>query len=543
MPDDSLNAPLYSALTRHAAEQRRGFHMPGNREGQSFPENVRESWACLESTELSDVTDDLNAPAGPAREAEALAARFWGSGKTLFFTSGSSTAIFAMLAAFCPPGSLLWASPAAHQSLLHAAAFLDLRLRLLPRRPEPSGRSPLGQTDLRALEMLLRSTAERPTALYVVSPDYYGLAENLAALAALGARYGLALLVDEAHGAHFAAAPSSFPVTAMQAGAAAAVQSAHKTLPCLAPGSLLHLHSAALAADPSLAHRAELARRLVQTSSPSFPVGASLDWARAFLEAQGQTLVKSQLRRIAAFRAALSPRYHCYGGLTELPYEAGSLKEKRAPAEPKPVPGGSGGAAGKDGQIAAAGDAALAADPLRVVIDFTARGISRQRLAQALTEAGIDGEMLDLCRLVLIPALDQPAEDYMALARLLNRLAGTDASAAALDTAYTRRLCRPRTPLLQPRSYLTAALHCRQRWTAGEIRAALQAGCDLIALEALVPYPPGIPWVYPGERLETADLDLWAALQEAGIACHGGEEGRLAVSPLPGTARARGWMV
>lgn len=53
-------------------------------------------------------------------------------------------------------------------------------------------------------------------------------------------RYGKILIVDEAHGAHFAF-HEAFPESAVFCGADAVIQSIHKTLPSLTQTALLHL--------------------------------------------------------------------------------------------------------------------------------------------------------------------------------------------------------------------------------------------------------------------------------------------------------------
>ena len=81
-------------------------------------------------------------------------------------------------------------------------------------------------------------------AVHVTSPSYYGVASDLRAVAWIAARSAMPLLVDEAHGTHFAFHPA-LPGSALRAGADVAVQSAHKTLGSLTQSSLLHVRDGA----------------------------------------------------------------------------------------------------------------------------------------------------------------------------------------------------------------------------------------------------------------------------------------------------------
>jgi arginine/lysine/ornithine decarboxylase len=116
------------------------------------------------------------------------------------------------------------------------------------------------------------------------------------------------LLVDEAHGAHLAAAPDLLPPTALACGADACVQSAHKTLPALTQGAFLHL-APAKAADEEAVSRLNAAVRIFQTSSPSFAIAASLDLARAWLEQSGHGLIERLLTQIDRLATRLEPDF------------------------------------------------------------------------------------------------------------------------------------------------------------------------------------------------------------------------------------------
>ena len=494
----TVSTPLFSALQKEADSGRTSFHMPGNRGGKAFPSPFSSGFAGLESTEL-EINDDLNEPTGPALLAEEKAAAFFGAGKSLFFTSGSTVAIYAMLATALPPGSRVAASATLHRAFAQAAALLDLEMVFLPMTVPKRGadgggdspsllRSPLPVIDTpRALKLLEKTEGLR--ALICSAPDYYGHVDLPQELLEAAHARGLPVLCDEAHGAAFAAAVEIFPKTALARGVDLCVQSAHKTLPALAPASLLHLSHSYLRRCPEAARRAVAARKLFQTSSPSFPIGASLDFARAYLEsAECREKIQLLLDHITFLRQELPPAFQVL------------------PAGPED-------------------------DPLRLVISCRSSGFSLRELSSGLSSLGIDIEMADFSRLVLIPSLDQPREDFMRLSAALRKLSlehkgdgraekpgvacREEGSAARAEEDLQRWLCRPRA-FLKPRAATFRGLFSKVDWP-GVMSEQGEGDESLRVTSVIAPYPPGIPLWLPGEQITRRDLLRLLDLQAEGL--------------------------
>lgn len=527
------NAPLLQAMLGYAAQGRISFHMPGHQDGSGLPTAIRSRLAELDATELT-ATDDLNDPTGPAAAAMRAAAEAFGAAETLFVTGGSTGAIQAMVTAFCPRGSCIILPRAVHRSVLNIALLLDLRIAFLPAgtdRPESAGRDTSAGTDRPGsagrdtsafapvapptaadLKLVLERHPDA-AAVLVTSPDYFGTCPDLAALSATAAAAGCPLLVDEAHGAHLVFAPDRLPPSALAAGASACVQSAHKTLPALTQGAYLHRGKGAFLAGghpwPDDGHLRQCLS-LYQTSSPSLLIGATLDYARALLAADGTAAISRTLSVCGRFRSALGPAYRCSG------------------QEP-------------DGR-----------DPLRLVIDVLATGLTGFEIARQLSAQGIDIEMADIRRLVLIPGLFQPEAELAGLAATLNRIAAAAPAGISpdtativshfepapgrpdagepeirrridenrsLDAAFYQMLQTPPKADTQPSG--TARLVSPLLDGLAVRRKAMDDAADDIAADAIIPYPPGIPIVWPGERLDSERLALLRVLLENGFGMHG----------------------
>jgi arginine/lysine/ornithine decarboxylase len=121
-------------------------------------------------------------------------------------------------------------------------------------------------------------------AVLIVSPTYYGVVSDVRAIANIAHAHGIPLLVDEAHGAHFRFSPQ-FPEDAIAQGADLVSQSTHKTITSLTQSSMLHVSG-----DLVDIRRVAVVVNMLQTTSPSFMLLASLDCARRYMALNGRQL-------------------------------------------------------------------------------------------------------------------------------------------------------------------------------------------------------------------------------------------------------------
>lgn len=456
--DDREKTPLWDFLIGQC--ERVSFHMPGHRQGRAWPPYVREQLAALDTTELYG-TGDLAIPSGIVLEAFECAASCFGAGKTWFITSGTTSSIMIMLASALREGDAILLPRAVHVAVVHAVALLGLKPVFI--EAEDGRVFEDGQPDASAYSFSICRHPEAKACL-ATYPDYYGRTIDLESVARGAHNAGVLLLVDEAHGAHFAFLPEQKPATALSLGADMVCQSAHKTLSALTPASLLHVSETAIQQQRVDLHRVSSMIHVFQTSSPSFLIAATIDRARAELESFG----KERLERLQTLNASFSER---------LP--SGFYRV---------FPEG--------------------ADPTRLVLDFSETGFSRKTLAYHLDQTGIDVEMIDISRIVLIPALDQPEEDYM---RLLDALFSLS---EMKDKGNHQSLTQARRDLLHMRDRLLSAPAAFQVTPREALFGKGISG-------AVAPYPPGLPVLWPGEPVCEKHRSFLQALHEIGINVRG----------------------
>ena len=270
-----MNAPLYYALTAFADTDPLRMHMPGHK-GKGLP--GWEQLARVDFTELPP-TGNLYEAGGAIGEAEALWAKAFGMQECLMLTCGSTQGIHSALTLTCSIGSTLLADRNCHRSVYHTMALLDLTpVYLMEKTPQ-------------GVEKILKNVPEIET-VCITSPDYYGRLYDVTGISEVCHRFGAKLVVDGAHGAHL-----PFMGIDHYRGADLVVCSAHKTLPAMGQAALLFSGGAYTGDD------LRRAASIHGTSSPSYPILASMDLARAWMESrEGQACYQAVCRRVKELR-------------------------------------------------------------------------------------------------------------------------------------------------------------------------------------------------------------------------------------------------
>lgn len=271
-----MTTPICDFIRRYIDSGAARMHMPGHK-GVSL--------LGFESHDITEFTgaDSLFEADGIIRESEDNASALFGC-PTFYSTEGSSLAIRAMLylMQISKSGKMkIAAGRNAHKVFLSAAALLDFDIDWLC--PEEGSYLAYNITP-EYVEEYLRDVSELPRAVYLTSPDYIGNELNIRKIAEVCHRYGVMLLVDNAHGAYLRFLEKSrFP---MDLGADICVSSAHKTLPALTGAAYLHIAPE----HKEFLTNAKDAMMMFATTSPSYVILESLDAVNSYLECYPEKL-------------------------------------------------------------------------------------------------------------------------------------------------------------------------------------------------------------------------------------------------------------
>lgn len=285
-----MPTPLYDALREYAQKDPARFHMPGHK-GKFLPAPELARLAPIDVTELSP-TGNLYEAGETFDSAQRLWAELFGFDFCQFLTGGSTMGIHTGLALCAGPGEKVLMDRSCHRAAFNALALLDLEPVWLE-RPWLSEENLIGPISPEMVEEKLKQHPDIKT-VCITSPTYAGVLSDVGAVSQIVHAHGGKLFVDGAHGAHL-------PFLGLNPfrGADAVTVSAHKTLPAMGQSALLFVNGM----DPDRVRRTA---SIFGSSSPSYPMLASMDLARDWLMEEGRWEYRRTACRVFEFRQAFS---------------------------------------------------------------------------------------------------------------------------------------------------------------------------------------------------------------------------------------------
>lgn len=267
-----INKPIVDKLIMFEEQKNYSFHVPGHKHGLLSTLPWKESLT-YDVTELTGL-DDLHSPETIIAQAQQLLTQDNNTISSYFLVNGSTVGNLTMLYATCNAGDTIIVQRNCHKSIFNAISLIGLKpIYITPEWDEVTNTA----TSINITLLKEAHEAFSITAIVLNTPNYYGvLANELREVIAYCHTHNIIVLIDEAHGAHFGAT-AAFPKSALAYGADIVVQSAHKTLPAMTMGAFLHINSERINQK-----KVELYLGMLQSSSPSYPIMASLDDARHF---------------------------------------------------------------------------------------------------------------------------------------------------------------------------------------------------------------------------------------------------------------------
>ncbi|MET1012921.1 MAG: aminotransferase class I/II-fold pyridoxal phosphate-dependent enzyme [Paenisporosarcina sp.] len=454
--------PIVERMVQFFETKPVSFHVPGHKHGSlsELPRAFRDVMK-FDYTELNGL-DDYHHPEEVIDEAQLLLAKVYGADRSFFLVNGSTVGNLAMVYATCKEGDLVLVQRNAHKSIFHALELVGASPVFLT--PEWDGKT---ETPTHISELTLKSALDmypEAKALILTHPTYYGVTNPfMKKMIELAHLSNVPVLVDEAHGAHFNAT-DTFPTSSLDLGADVVVQSAHKTLPALTMGSYLHIQSNRVSSK-----KINTYLRMLQTSSPSYLLLASLDDARDYIDTFTQEDANSFTRIREQFVNGLN------------------LIKKLSVIEVE--------------------------DPLKLLLRVN--GYSGFELQRKLEEQGVYSELADTTQvLFILPLLKRKhtfpfADIRMSIKSAVEELTKQPAKKVHIDYIHD----------LEAISRLAKSYKemdgCESEWilytkAMGRISAGM-----------VIPYLPGIPLFIRGEKITTNKLEMLADYLASGATIQG----------------------
>ena len=477
---ERARTPFYDQLKNYVWMAKDQWHTPGHSSGESlrgspwvndFYDFMGEHVFDADLSVSVPMLDSLMEPKGVISEAQAKAAKAFGAKRTFFATNGTSTANKVIFQTLLAPGEKLILDRNCHKSVHHGVVlsgahpvYLDSALN---RKYGLYGPVPK--------KVLLGAIQRHPDAqaLIITSCTYDGLRYDLPPIVEAAHKRGIKVIVDEAwYG--FARFHPQFRPTALEAGADYATQSTHKVLSAFSQASMIHVN------DPDFKEHLFRENFNMHTStSPQYGLIASLDIARKQAVMEGYKLLSRTLELAAEVRKLIN---------STRVFRVLELDDLLPP------------------EVRADG---IQLDPTKVTIDISGCGYTVEDLQKELFERyNIQVEKSTFNTLTLLLTVGTTRSKVSRLYDALMRIARQGRPPRRLVQTpeipgFTRLRCLPRDayycggellPVFDERERINHQL-------AGRICA-----------DQIVPYPPGIPVLVPGQLVTPKILDYLGRL-------------------------------
>lgn len=282
--NNQYKTPLFDAVKDYHRKQVIPFDVPGHKHGKGIPELAEFVGTKVLEVDVNsmEMLDNIGSPSGVIKEAEELMADAYRSNHAFLLVNGTSSGVQAMVMSVCNPGEKIIMPRNAHKSAINSLILSGA----VPVYVQPETDEKLGIAMGVSVESVEKAIAKNPDAkaVFLVNPTYYGVTLNLKDIIKVAHKNGMAVVVDEAHGAHLGF-HKELPCGAMELGADMAAVSLHKTGGSLTQSSVLLLNEGFVDKNHV---RAML--NLTQTTSASYLLMTSLDIARKMLATRGEEI-------------------------------------------------------------------------------------------------------------------------------------------------------------------------------------------------------------------------------------------------------------
>ncbi|MHB8156747.1 MAG: aminotransferase class I/II-fold pyridoxal phosphate-dependent enzyme, partial [Desulfocucumaceae bacterium] len=285
-----IKAPIVDAVKKYIADGIVRFHMPGHKgvptTGSLIGNLLGDRVFAADVTNVPGM-DDLHGVKGVIKVAQELAAGTFGADFTYFLINGSSCGLHTLIMTVSGPGERILIPRNMHRSILSGIILSGAAPVYFKPEYDTDYMIPLGVFP----ETIKSAVDKHPDlkAVVLVSPTYNGITSDVNSIAQIVHGHSIPLLVDEAHGPHLRF-NKKLPQSALECGADASVQGTHKILTAFTQASMLHIKGNMLDRN-----RLESTLKLLQSTSTSYLLLASLDSARAALDDCGEKLIEKSV--------------------------------------------------------------------------------------------------------------------------------------------------------------------------------------------------------------------------------------------------------
>lgn len=474
--------PLVDGVLKYIKEENISFCMPGHKGGLGFLETIQgkelyENFIKGDITEV-DGLDNLHCSEGIIKESQQLLSEYYGSIKSYFLVNGSTSGNLAMIFSSFNEGDKIIVERNCHRSILNAIIMRKLRPIYIKNKIHSKYDAPF-PLDKEHFLCLINDNKDAK-GIIVTYPNYYGICLDLSYVIEIARKYDMKVLVDAAHGAHFGAS-KLLPQSPLKLGANMVVMSAHKTLPSLTQTAFLHVGTGIDISKVDFYVSAFL------STSPSYMLLCSMDYARFYIQEYGENDYEKLIRICQINRDKINSLGKFYIlGEKDLTDMSSNYTED---------------------------DNKYIMDLTRYILNVP-KGYSGHKLLEYLRVNKIQAEMSDSRNVVLIFSPFNKEEDFEEL-----YIALKNCDIDTLKEEYVD-LIDYDMPMLVMYPY--------EVMDKEKTMIELKNSEGKISAVAIVPYPPGIPIVMPGEMIDENAINVIEYYLKCNVTVIGINDGEIA---------------
>lgn len=479
---DELNQnemPFLESLLIEKNAEITSYHMPGHKGIKSVNPLLNEYYGGdlnrADLVEINSNIDYLHNPKGALLKSEKLAAAAYGADETFFLINGSTVGNMGAIMSVVSPQQKIIISRASHRSVYGGIVLSGGIPIYIQSDYHKDIHFPLA-VDIKKIENLLKEHKDI-VAIHLTSPNYYGIVSDIESICNLAHNYGIPLIVDEAHGSHFCF-HNDLPKSSVYLKADIIIQSTHKSQGSLTQSAMLHFN------NNGFVNRSRISQilSLLQSSSPSSILLASLDATRMQMATQGQQYLSKIIILSNKARHTIQNinSLWCYGN--ELIGQTNIFNF----------------------------------DPTKLIVRVSDAGFTGFQASYILRKQyQIEVEFADLKHIIFSITI---ADTQLTINKLLNGLIDLIKQKNQINN-------NDNSSINPPSDLPVSKINLRDAYFANKTRSIpLNQSIGYILAENIIPYPPGVPILVPGEIIQQSHLDYIQHLINKGSTIVGMED-------------------
>ena len=462
-----MKTPIINKLNNIVDDDLISFHVPGHKLGKIYNRlgytSIIEKIYKMDTTEIIE-TDNLHSPDGIIKESQKRASKAFKSDKTYYLVNGTTCGIQASIMTVCSPKDKLIVNRDCHQSVINGCILGDVKPVYINSNINKKNNIIEGINIDEVINVIDSNLDAR--AILLTYPTYYGCTYDLKAICDYAHDRNMIVIVDEAHGAHLGLS-YKLPKTSLEQGADIVIQSTHKTLPSFTQSSMLHINGNRVDNN-----KLEMNLRIMQSSSPSYSLMSSLELAVDIYINNGKELMKELLVNIDNFKDSIKDN---------IPIDIYNDYDKT-----------------------------------KIFIESKKLGLTGYKLEEILRyKYNIQVELSNYYGVLLICTIGNVSSDFELLKKSL----------IDIYDKYNKDIFLEE--VIYPRDIPIQVLTPREAFYKPKKSVKIYDSIGMISGEYIIPYPPGISLLSPGEIISKDIIDYVVYCNQNGMSVSGMKDSKL----------------